>query len=434
MATAADRRARPILAVVLAVVVVAAGAIHATPAAAQAAGTACPTRDLPPTDFVDVGGVHEDGIRCAVWYGVANGRTSTRFDPGGQLTRGELATLLVRTLEAAGADLPEVADRDRAFDDTASSAHGDALESLAAVGVISGTGERRVSPSGRLSRGQLAAFLVGAVEYLEDRPLPRGPDAFTDDDGSAHEAAIDAAANADLVAGVTATTYRHWDPLQRGQVATILSRTLDRFVRDGRLQRPATPTFRWEAAAIPAAVRNEMAGVSMHPGCEEVITYDALRLVVLTHRGFDGRLHRGELVVHRDAVAGLRSVFATIYERDFPLQSVRRVDHYGGSDDRSMAANNTSAFNCRRVAGTTRWSEHATGRAIDLNPVQNPYVSASGAVSPPAGRDYTNRSNVRPGMIVEGDAVVRAFDAIGWGWGGRWTNSKDYQHFSASGR
>ncbi|HSK22927.1 MAG TPA: M15 family metallopeptidase, partial [Egicoccus sp.] len=367
-------------------------------------------------------------------YGVASGRSETRFDPGGQLTRGESATLLVRALEAAGADLPDVADDERAFDDTATSAHGDALESLAAVGVIQGTGERTVSPSGRLSRGQLASFLVGAVEYLEERALPRGPDAFADDDGSAHEASIDTAANADLVAGVSATAFRHWEPLQRGQVATILARLLDRFVRDGRLERPATPTFRWEAGTIPAAVRSEMAGVSMHPGCDEVITYDDLRLVVLTHRGFDDRLHRGELVVHRDAVTGLRSVFATMYAQDFPLQSIHRVDRYGGSDDRSMAANNTSAFNCRRVAGTTRWSEHSTGRAIDVNPVHNPYVSSSGSVSPPAGRDYTDRGDVRPGMVVEGDAVVDAFDAIGWGWGGRWTNSKDYQHFSASGR
>jgi hypothetical protein len=404
-----------------------AAAVVVGPAAAQTTGVACPVRDLPPTDFLDVGGVHEDGIRCAVWYGVASGRTETRFDPGGQLTRGELATLLVRTLEAAGADLPEVADDERAFDDTAASAHGDALESLAAVGVIQGTGERTASPSGRLSRGQLATFLVGAVEYLEGRELERGPDAFADDDGSAHEAAIDTAANADLVAGVTATTYRHWDPLQRGQVATILSRTLDRFVRDDRLERPAPPTFRWEASVIPAAVRTEMAGVSMHSGCP--VGYDALRLVVLTHRDFDGRLQRGELVVHRDTVTDLRSVFATVYAQDFPLQSVRRIEHFGGNDDRSMAANNTSAFNCRRVAGSSSWSWHAYGTAVDINPVQNPYVSSSNRYSPPAGSAYGDRSNVRPGMIVEGDAVVDAFDAIGWEWGGRWNTIKDYQHF-----
>lgn len=429
MAIAADRRVRLPMAgfLIAGLLVAAAFGLGAGTARAQSAETACPSRELPPTDFTDVGGVHEDGIRCAVWYGVASGRSDTRFDPGGQLTRGELATLLVRSLEAAGADLPEVAEDDRAFDDSAGSAHGDALESLATVGVIEGTGERTVSPSGRLSRGQLATFLVGAVEYLEDRALPRGPDAFADDDGSAHEAAIDTAANADLVAGVSTTAFRHWDPLQRGQVATILARLLDRFVRDGRIERPATPTFRWEAAAIPAAVRSEMAGVSMHSGCP--VGYDDLRLVVLTHRGFDDRLHRGELVVHRDAVTDLRSVFAAMYEDDFPMRSVRRIDHFGGNDDRSMAANNTSAFNCRRVAGSSSWSWHAYGTAIDINPVQNPYVSGSNRFSPPAGSEYANRDNVRPGMVIEGDAIVDAFDAAGWDWGGRWDSIKDYQHF-----
>ena len=117
--------------------------------------------------------------------------------------------------------------------------------------------------------------------------------------------------------------------------------------------------------------------------------------------------------------------------------SIRRiwlVDAYGSSDDRSLAANNTSAFNCRFVAGTTRWSEHAYGRAIDLNPVQNPYVSSSGHVSPPSGAAYVDRSKRAKGMIHAGDAVVRAFVAIGWGWGGYWGSPKDYQHFSATGR
>ncbi|MFA9446916.1 M15 family metallopeptidase [Egicoccus sp. AB-alg6-2] len=401
-----------------------------TPARAQTAPTACPARDVPPTDFVDEGGAHRVGIRCVVWYGVAAGRSPTRFATGEQLTRGELATLLARAVEASGVRLAAVGER--AFDDTAGSAHGDRLEQLAAIGVVSGTAPRTASPSQVLSRGQLAAFVVRAVEHVEERRLSRGPDAFADDDGSTHEPAIDKAANAGLVAGVTDAAYRHWDPMQRGQVATILSRLLDRFVRDGRLTRPATPTMRWEAGALPEGVRREMAGVSMHPGCP--VGYDDLRLVVLTHRGFDGLLHRGEIVVHRTVVADLRSVFARMYATDFPLQRVERIERYGGDDDRSMAANNTSAFNCRRVAGTTRYSEHALGTAIDVNPVQNPYVSGSGTVAPPAGRAYTDRGDVRPGMIVAGDAVVRAFDAIGWGWGGRWSSAKDYQHFSASGR
>jgi poly-gamma-glutamate synthesis protein (capsule biosynthesis protein) len=111
---------------------------------------------------------------------------------------------------------------------------------------------------------------------------------------------------------------------------------------------------------------------------------------------------------------------------------LRLVDDFGGSDDASMAVDNTSAFNCRPVAGTTRWSQHAYGRAIDINPLRNPYVEP-GRVSPVEGAAYADRSDVRPGMIVEGGPVVAAFDALGWGWGGRWAGGADYQHFSAAG-
>ncbi len=107
---------------------------------------------------------------------------------------------------------------------------------------------------------------------------------------------------------------------------------------------------------------------------------------------------------------------------------MRRVNH-----NRSIEADNTSAFNCRPVAGMSRWSEHAYGRAIDLDPLENPYVS-DGTTSHSASRRYLDRSRQLNGMIHAGDAVVRAFASVGWGWGGSWTGTKDYQHFSASGR
>jgi hypothetical protein len=106
------------------------------------------------------------------------------------------------------------------------------------------------------------------------------------------------------------------------------------------------------------------------------------------------------------------------------------VSAYGGDDDRSMAADNTSAFNCRFVGGTTRWSMHAYGEAIDVNPVENPYVRGS-AVSPPAGRAYLDRARERKGMAVANGVLVRAFAAVGWKWG---ASFGDYQHFSTTGR
>ncbi len=111
------------------------------------------------------------------------------------------------------------------------------------------------------------------------------------------------------------------------------------------------------------------------------------------------------------------------------------IEAYRGSDFDSIEADNTSAFNCRSATGSTHWSEHAYGRAIDLDPIENPYVSG-GRTSHPASRRYVNRAlaGKAPGVISDGGVVTRAFARIGWGWGGRWQGARDYQHFSASGR
>ena len=159
-----------------------------------------------------------------------------------------------------------------------------------------------------------------------------------------------------------------------------------------------------------------------------------LRLLRADYWGFDRRVHQGELIVHRDHARRILVVLGKLFKARYPIQRLKLVDAYRADDDRSMAANNTSGFNCRPVSGTRRWSEHAFGRAIDLNPLRNPYVTRGGRVSPPAGRPYANRARQAAGMIHGGDAVVRAFAAAGWRWGGYWSGSRDYQHFSATGR
>ena len=143
--------------------------------------------------------------------------------------------------------------------------------------------------------------------------------------------------------------------------------------------------------------------------------------------------HHGRLVLHRRWADDILLVFRRLYRSGFPIRRVRLVDRFDADDRASMRHDNTSAFNCRYVDGTTTWSQHAYGRAIDLNPVENPYVAGS-HVTPRRGRRYLDRTDVRPGMIVPHDVVVRAFRRIGWGWGGRWISAKDYQHFSANGR
>jgi hypothetical protein len=188
--------------------------------------------------------------------------------------------------------------------------------------------------------------------------------------------------------------------------------------------------FRGSIQRIDAAQAKRMTGVSWRPGCP--VALRDLRVLRLSHWDFGGRTRTGRVIVHRDVARDFVQVFRDLYAARFPIRRMVPVDAYGGSDFRSIEADNTSAFNCRYVEGTTRWSNHAFGTAIDVNPIENPYVSG-GRTSHAASRPYLDRSRRRPGMAYEGGALVRAFDRIGWGWGGRWTSVKDYQHFSASG-
>jgi hypothetical protein len=191
----------------------------------------------------------------------------------------------------------------------------------------------------------------------------------------------------------------------------------------------AGPPFRSSVAVVSA---NSL-GKSWHAGCP--VGPAQLRALRLSYWGFDGRAHTGTLVVATAAVPAAREAFRRMYAERFPIRQLTPIAAYGGDDNRSMAADNTSGFNCRYAVanGPKRWSAHAYGKAIDVDPYENPYT-LDGRVYPPGAGSYTHRNNVRPGMIVPGSVPVRAFSAVGWGWGGRWSSSPDYQHFSASGQ
>ena len=190
------------------------------------------------------------------------------------------------------------------------------------------------------------------------------------------------------------------------------------------------PEFRAVVRAISPAERAQMTPSVWRPGCP--VGLSALRHVSLPFVGFDGRPHRGALVVHNGAARDVVTAFRALYRARVPIRRMRPIQAYGGDDFASIEADNTSAFNCRPATGSSRWSEHAYGRAIDINPIENPYVSG-GRTSHRRSVPYLDRSPARPGMAVEGGALVRAFDAVGWGWGGRWSSIRDYQHFSVSG-
>jgi hypothetical protein len=191
---------------------------------------------------------------------------------------------------------------------------------------------------------------------------------------------------------------------------------------------PALPPYHATVASVTAA---EL-GHSWHTGCP--VGPSQLRRVFVSYVGFDGRAHRGEIVVNIAVVRDVEQIFRRLYAARFPIRGMRPVSVYGGSDNRSMAADNTSGFNCRYAVapGPKQWSVHAYGEAIDVNTVENPYLEG-GRVLPPAGSAYTNRSRYRRGMAVAGGTLVRAFASVGWLWGGRWTSSPDWQHFSKTG-
>jgi hypothetical protein len=201
-----------------------------------------------------------------------------------------------------------------------------------------------------------------------------------------------------------------------------------RIVTVDLLPPPADGRFHSRVVPVPAAVVERS---TWAPGCP--VTLADLRYVTVTFRGFDGRAHTGELIVHRTVATGVVTVFRRLFAAGFPIERM----HVTTVEERDAAptgdGNNTSAFACRSAVATTRWSEHAYGRAIDVDPFQNPYVKGS-LVLPELADAYTRRDRGLPGMITPNGPVVAAFRAAGWSWGGSWHSSKDFMHFSVNGR
>lgn len=168
---------------------------------------------------------------------------------------------------------------------------------------------------------------------------------------------------------------------------------------------------------------------------------DDLRWVRLAFWGFDGRRHTGELLVHIDAADAMVRAFGLLYAARYPIEEMRITRAEELDADPTGDGNNTGAFTCRPVHGTTTWAQHAYGRAVDVNPFQNPYIKPPQAAGVPGdmlipelAAAYLDRRRQDPGMIHADDVVVRAFASVGWEWGGAWQQAKDYMHFSANGR
>jgi D-alanyl-D-alanine carboxypeptidase len=180
--------------------------------------------------------------------------------------------------------------------------------------------------------------------------------------------------------------------------------------------------------------RNAMIGVVWQMGCP--VPLNDLRVVFASHRTFKGSIALGSVVVHQQSAKAVQQALRHLFEANFPIESMIPIEAFGGDDERSGLANNTSAFNCRVVDGTRVFSQHAYGRAIDINPLQNPFVKVKDHVRLNTDKRFLDRaaSAKIPGVITAQSVAVKAFKQIGWGWGGSWRGNKDYQHFSAVNR
>ena len=196
---------------------------------------------------------------------------------------------------------------------------------------------------------------------------------------------------------------------------------------------PLAEPFSFRAGPIPGDVAAKMRGVSWRdeePRCPRL---EELAFLEVSHLDFAGCPQRGQLIVARELVPATSALFARLWQLGFPVRAMRLIDEFGGSDDASMAADNCSAFNFRQIAGLSMLSQHALGRAIDINPRENPWLPRAGSVEPPAGAAYLDRGDVRPGMIVRPGPVTALFDELGWEWGGDWPRA-DYHHIMKARR
>jgi hypothetical protein len=205
---------------------------------------------------------------------------------------------------------------------------------------------------------------------------------------------------------------------------------------------PRTPKplpARFYGAVLPFthAFALQLRRTTWHPGCP--VRLRDLRLLTLRYWGFDGRVHQGYMEINASAAQDVVTVFHELFQARFPINDMHLANRYvpGIPNNPRSKADFTNGFNCRpvvtAVGAAPRWSMHAYGLAIDINQLLNPYVTSTGYVDDIYARRYKNRSLHLPGMIHPGDVVVRAFESIGWHWGGYWNPDKDYMHFSING-
>lgn len=183
----------------------------------------------------------------------------------------------------------------------------------------------------------------------------------------------------------------------------------------------------------PQIKKRMIEGNSWRKGCP--VSLKDLRYLRVKHIDFRDKEMMGEIVVHKEIAAEVTKIFENLYEMAYPVKKMKLVSDYMGDDWQSIEADNTSAFNCRNATGSKQWSKHSYGKAIDINPIENPYISRKGHISHKASLDYRQRTHKNlnsadKAVLLKNDQAVQLFKKYGWEWGGDWPGVKDYQHFA----
>lgn len=184
----------------------------------------------------------------------------------------------------------------------------------------------------------------------------------------------------------------------------------------------------FRAQEIPNYVYENMLEKSIPIECKDIIDISTLSYLQISYIGFDNKAHVGEMIVNKEIADEILDIFKELYEIKYKIEKIRLIDEYDANDELSMADNNTSCFCYRLISGTDKISNHAKGRAIDVNPLYNPYVSKE-KISPVSATLYADRSINQEYQVNENDSLYKIFVKYGWSWGGNWTSKKDYQHF-----
>lgn len=287
-------------------------------------------------------------------------------------------------------------------------------------------------------RAALVAALVLLVGCGDDgSPTATGPTSTTTSSASTTTSTV--AATVTTLAPTTTTPAPLWvvgaNPLPLrpdgfGQVLPTPAVLVDRRLPTVDVLPPPAPGgFESSVSPIDDAVRARM-GATWQEGCP--VSLDDLRYLTMSFRGFDGLAHTGEMVVNADVADDVVGVFRQLFDAGFPIEEMRLITDADLAAPPTGDGNNTASFVCRPIRGGTRFSAHASGLAIDLNPFHNPSLRDD-LVLPELASAYVDRTHVRPGMVLEREVVVRAFEAIGWDWGGRWDEPVDWMHMTATG-